>query len=388
MKEIEKQRIEEYHGFDYFSLLPSDIWVDEYIPEYIKLNASSEDEVDLYRKWFVANQIIQQHPRRFVKFSPDRPVKFGKKIKKEVIIDCTLNNCYKRATFYFAPDDVLDVVKNNNNFLKPLISELKDIEKKFNQDNRILGITPVVTDNTERVIDMAGRFFSAEEIAKTLRAETELNVPTIDVKRLISKNASLIKRKQDEYLASGRNLRVATEAGRLEIINNLISAWEEKREDNNGKINKEISSEITKLLEQARKEVKGNEMTLTVDGKIDINVSLNANSNIWKLAPQIGISNLIIGLTASKQGINPAVLMGQLTSSWYKDYNSFGKNIIDSDEVKLPSALINSYDWDALEKKSEQFLDSMKSNDEYTDYEDVTESKAIENKRLELKSKL
>lgn len=65
--------------------------------------------------------------------------------------------------------------------------------------------------------------------------------------------------------------KVATEAGRLEIINDCMTDLQLKYEEfwSKGNVGSALNilKEIRALLEAARKEVKGNEIKLTVDGK-------------------------------------------------------------------------------------------------------------------------
>lgn len=109
------------------------------------------------------------------------------------------------------------------------------------------------------------------------------------------------------------------------------------------------SSEIIKIIEQVRKEVKGDEIRLTVDGKIDITASIQANRTIQDFNQKLPINMFIISLVAAKKGINPMNLMAQLGNSFYSNYNGFNKLAGEDEEMKLPSHFINSYDWNEIE---------------------------------------
>jgi hypothetical protein len=109
------------------------------------------------------------------------------------------------------------------------------------------------------------------------------------------------------------------------------------------------STEIRGIIEQVRKEVKGDEIRLTVDGKIDITASIQANRTIQDFNQKLPINMFIISLVAAKKGINPMNLMAQLGNSFYSNYNGFNKLAGDDEEMKLPSHFINSYDWNEIE---------------------------------------
>lgn len=142
-----------------------------------------------------------------------------------------------------------------------------------------------------------------------------------------------------------------------------------------------ISREIRAILEQARKEVKGNELKLTVDGKIDINATIHGGENISRVMRDIPINSIIIGLVSAKSGIRPEIMINQLASSWYKDFNGFNKNILGQEKIMLPGDLIKQYDWNDLEKKNEQFINEMKPI-EYTEAEIIQEEEGTSKKDL------
>lgn len=97
----------------------------------------------------------------------------------------------------------------------------------------------------------------------------------------------------------------------------------------------------------------------------------------------IPVNSLVVGMVAAKQGMNPVILMSQLSSSYYKDFNGFGSNILDSDDVVLPGELIKSANWDDLREKNKAFLSEMKSKPEY-EYTDFEEQSAAERNREKL----
>ena len=74
---------------------------------------------------------------------------------------------------------------------------------------------------------------------------------------------------------------------------------------------------------------------MTVDGRIDINATLHAETNVMAVMKQMSINALVVGLTAAKVGLNPTVLISQLASSWYAKFNGFNGNLMDGEQVQL-----------------------------------------------------
>ena len=85
----------------------------------------------------------------------------------------------------------------------------------------------------------------------------------------------------------------------------------------------ELSKELRAIIEQIRKEVKGEEIKLTVDGRIDINATIQANQTLHEFLQKLPINMIVIGLTAAKQGLNPASLIASLGNSYYSKFNGF-----------------------------------------------------------------
>lgn len=225
-----------------------------------------------------------------------------------------------------------------------------------------------IVDYTGTILELFGKFYTVNDVAKVMGKEYRIKIPEEELKKFYVDNRDLISRRRAEYILQNKDFRIATETGRLEVLNKLLIDAELKNKAQGGG-NTELANLIIRIIEQARKEVKGNEIKMTVDGRIDINATLHAEGNINSAMAQLSVNALVIGLTAAKAGLNPAVLIGQLANSWYKQFNGFNGNVIDGTTVELPSALIRSYDWGKIETASQKFID------EFTPITDVTEEK-------------
>ena len=148
-----------------------------------------------------------------------------------------------------------------------------------------------------------------------------------------------------KFIDSKKDFFIATETGRLQVLNELLLTWRMK-------FNKEekisYSTEMRKILEQARKECKGEQLFLTVDGKIDINAMIHGQDNVAEALQKLPINMIVIGLVAAKAGINPATIIGQLASSYYKDHNGYNANFLDGKDIQLPGDIIRNTSWDEL----------------------------------------
>lgn len=253
--------------------------------------------------------------------------------------------------------------------------------------NKALGIRSHkprnIVDYTGTILELFGKFYTVQDTAKVMAKEYRIKIPEEELKKFYIENRDIITRRRAEYVLQNKDFRVATETGRLEVLNNMLVEIEIKNKQAGGS-NVDYCNLIIKILEQARKEIKGNELKMTVDGKIDINASLHASENVMSIMKALSVNSIVIGLTAAKAGLNPAVLIGQLAHSWYGKFNGFNGNIMDAEAVQLPSALIRQYDWGHLEEASKRFIDEFEPITEIVEASSEEVVEEAEDRRKEL----
>lgn len=244
-----------------------------------------------------------------------------------------------------------------------------------------------IVDYTGTIMELFGKFYTVTDVHNVLSKEYRIKVPEDELRKFYVEHRDLITKRRAEYVLNSKEFRIATETGRLEVLNRLLVEFEIKNKAAGGS-NLEISNMILRIVEQARKEVKGNELKMTVDGRIDVSATVHAESNVMDVMKHLSINALVIGLTAAKAGLNPAVLIGQLANSWYSQFNGFNGNIMEGKEVRLPSALIRSYDWDIIAKESKAFIGEFTPITDIVDEQDDTAREKGESRREELINRL
>ena len=244
-----------------------------------------------------------------------------------------------------------------------------------------------IVDYTGTIMELFGKFYTVTDVHNVLSKEYRIKVPEDELRKFYVEHRDLITKRRAEYVLNSKEFRIATETGRLEVLNRLLVEFEIKNKAAGGS-NLEISNMILRIVEQARKEVKGNELKMTVDGRIDVSATVHAESNVMDVMKHLSINALVIGLTAAKAGLNPAVLIGQLANSWYSQFNGFNGNIMEGKEVRLPSALIRSYDWDVIAKESKAFIGEFTPITDIVDEQDDTAREKGESCREELINRL
>lgn len=274
--------------------------------------------------------------------------------------------------------DVKKAQRHKEMYVIPLIEEIKRCKEVFNDIYRKEMLSSVTPEIMSYIVKLFGEMNGVDDVQKILKEEKKIKLTQKELQAIFAKKKAEIESKRAVFLASSNQYKVATEAGRLQIINTIIIDLQHRyqkylAEEKEGKA-LIFEREIRNMLEQARKEVKGNELKLTVDGKIDIVATLHGQENVSRVFRTLPINSIIIGLVAAKSGLDPTVLVHQLATSYYKDFNGFNKTILGREKIMLPGDLIRAANWEELEKQNQKFLDEM------TPYE-VQEATYIDDER-------
>lgn len=274
--------------------------------------------------------------------------------------------------------DVKKAQRHKEMYVMPLIEEIKRCKEAFNDIYRKEMLSSVTPEIMSYIVKLFGEMNGVDDVQKILKEEKKIKLTQKELQAIFAKKKAEIESKRAVFLASSNQYKVATEAGRLQIINTIIIDLQHRYQKYLAEEKEEkaliFEREIRNMLEQARKEVKGNELKLTVDGKIDIVATLHGQENVSRVFRTLPINSIIIGLVAAKSGLDPTVLVHQLATSYYKDFNGFNKTILGREKIMLPGDLIRAANWEELEKQNKKFLDEM------TPYE-VQEATYIDDER-------
>jgi len=230
------------------------------------------------------------------------------------------------------------------------------------------------------IVDMFSKYMTVDEVKEKLQAlgyVVEIN----NLFKFFLNNKDVIDKKRIEFIRTAKDHYLATDAGRMETLAMLHSRFIKLFNETyySATPNKEelraISREIRGILEQARKEIKGEEIRMTIDGTIDINASINAARTIQEVSKRIPIHIIPVYLTAAKAGINPNLIITSLVNSFYKDFNGFNK-IKTVGKPITTGELIRNYDWNEITFYQENKKPQIET--ELTEYEEVPFTKKTE----------
>jgi hypothetical protein len=220
-----------------------------------------------------------------------------------------------------------------------------------------------------KILDLFAKHHNVSEVLQIITQQWGYHTDEKTVRKFRVDNEVLINQKKAEYIARNRDFKLATETGRMEEMSELYWTFKQKFE---ATPKPEYLRELRALLDSFRKEVKGDEIKLTIDGRIDINATIHANKSVMELARKIPIHMLVVGLVAARQNIDPTQIMASLASSYYAKLNGFNGNTNKEDQMQIlyPSSIIKQYDWGEIQRiadVNDEGLKQLSQGLEYTD---------------------
>jgi len=339
------------------------------LPDY--LEGQSDHVKHVWKKWYVLSEKIDNYPERYYTIS-------NQVTGAVKVIDCKASvGCARKwARSFNAPEsDIAELVRICTD-LQRLKVDKATLNKEWSKEvyGKRRGEKTILDVRYAEVIELYSKFYTSDEILKIITEKWGLAIKYEVVKKFFIDNKDKIERKRAEYVLNSKESRFATDAGRMETLSKL--AWEmEMKFEKNKSI--EVSKELRSIIEQIRKEVKGDEIKLTIDGKIDIAATIQANQTIHEALQKLPINMIVIGLTAAKQGLNPSSLIGSLANSYYARFNGFNK-LGDKGEIQLPGQYIKTYNWEEIRTRNEQQTVDVETIEVYE--EDMKEQEKVEAK--------
>lgn len=215
--------------------------------------------------------------------------------------------------------------------------------------NGVLFKGDIIQGRKGQLIEEFGKYRTIDQVYKMIREEWGLSVNLNKLRDFFEENLAEIKNRRARFLTESKEFYLTTETGRVESLSYLfeevMKLFKETKQV-------KYSAEVRSIIEQVRKEIKGEEIRLTVDGKIDISASIQANRTIQELNRIIPINLFVVSLVAAKKGIEPTSIMAQLSHSFYSKWNGFAPSAEDGERIVLPSEFVQGYDWAEIERKN------------------------------------
>lgn len=331
---------------------------------------------DDYNNYLIYKDKWQNHIQRYYKYKnfkvdlallPDR-------VKSELDL---ISNLSKQER------EKLLKINNEINFL---IKTSILYKKRAFGDNRVLltesgFVTDELSGVSPIIIDLAGRFYKAEEIHRCLCEDFEVTSITINqVKNVIKDNITKIKNLQEEYQKDYSDVRLAYKRSRLEELQQMYT--NRKSTYNKNGFNREDEKALLTLLESIKKEIQGD---LVVNANVNLQIEEKSNFFIeQEMLKTLNISMFVLARICGKMNVNPNLILSRLAHSRYAQFSGYAQSGLSStaetDPIDYTSNI--TYNWGQIENQNEDFN---KKNEELAKLEFVDKDRVLTLKEKLLK---
>ena len=242
------------------------------------------------------------------------------------------------------------------------------------------------------ILELYAQHYNSEDIHKKLIEESGMSISFSSIRKFYLKHKVEIEKLRFDYEKDVNFIGISRKRSRLEILDYMLRKTKQDYDKSNGQRMIPFSREMSRILEQARKEVEGEQLYLNIDGSINITSTIESAKSVEKLYADINFMNLLISRVAARMRINPLLLQYQLTNSWYAKFTGIKRNDSLMDEIpNYPSKII--LNWGDIQEKADKYeekINDMKQKfDDEVEFVPIDEDKdKAEKLRIALKSKL
>lgn len=301
---------------------------------------------------------------------------------KEVNLLCMRHHLNK-FTNHLPDQEQKRIVIKYNRFskLKPYIGHLKRYLNKQNIDinQNLLDVKKA------EILELFGAYYNIEEIHKKLIEDTGVPIELATLRKFHSRYRLEIEKLQLDYDKNIGTIGITKKRSRLEQIDYMIRVCKQDMDSVSGKSRLPFIATQIKLLEQARKEVEGNQLFLNIDGTININATVESTRSIESLYADLNFNQLIIAMMAKQQGVNPLLIHYKMLNSYYAKHTGFNQQSFDmNEEIQYPSKLITGWD-EVRDKVKQKEIETKTLNEKFDKY---IEDYFVEDDKSTLKAEL
>lgn len=201
----------------------------------------------------------------------------------------------------------------------------------------------------EKVLEWYGCLHSDSEILEKLALDGLPIGPQI-LKKFKSKFRNQIEKLQSDYEKDWHTIGITRKRARLDQLSYMFNKVNKEFNATRGAQQLPFSKELREILTHVKREIEGDNVHLTIDGKIDINTTIQMSQSVEELYSNINFISLLIGRVAARTKINPMLLHYYLFNGWYSRFSGVIKNqkMFDENPVYPSSIVMN---WDTLREK-------------------------------------
>jgi hypothetical protein len=185
----------------------------ENAPEVIQ--TASKELKDAFVALEMAERALSESPKRFFVFEGSQGEEFTADLKSYSAKGFVVRHGGTKAAAEKAQ-------RQKEIHIIPLIEDIRAKKAVFNDIYRKEMLSSVTPDILSYIVKLFGEMNGVEDVQKILKQEKKINLTQKELLSIFARKKAEIESKRAVFLASSNQYKVATEAGRLQIINSII----------------------------------------------------------------------------------------------------------------------------------------------------------------------
>jgi len=285
------------------------------------------------------------------------------------------------------PKDEKDIFSQKDREIRSLTGKLNVLRNKVYGTTSFKDGEALFDEYATDILEMLGKGWNAQEVhAELLRKSVDIPYQTILT--FHNKNREKVTALRNEFNEGINDVSLSNKRSRLERLNYLYyEILQDFEKSTTPALKASLSRELRGIIEQAKKEVEGEELKLKVDGSIDVNATMIAaidhSRNIYGLT----IMQMIIARVAARLKLPSQYLIDRLAHSYYAKYNGYRTN----DDLKTKPIYPTSIQYDILSEemqgKNAEWEQGQKKLELYEDI-DIQHTETVDIEREAIKKRL
>jgi hypothetical protein len=289
-----------------------------------------------YLDWWKTNKFLSENPERYLIIHNQDG--------EEVRVDMYGSIYNIRKYIEHLPKKEKEVLEQKNRLWKTLQTKRGFLMKRWSP---VAGKDSPFNFRKTELLQLFGSLHSLEEVYGIMRDQMGTPVSMTQLKNFYQRNYEKIERMRMEYESHMTDdIPLTKKRSRLDKLSYLFHLWFKRFKD---LPTVEKSREIRAVLADIRKEVEGERLILDITGKIDIDLTVQANQSLRSTLAQIPLNSMIVGLVAARAGIDPGKIMHKLNKSYYSRFSGYSKEGVSPEETIDVRDMI--YNWDEIRQK-------------------------------------
>lgn len=336
------------------------------VPDYVI--EKGENAKKAYIEWIKLDEKIHEHPKRFIQVPhPDDP-------SEMVEIDCIQALSAIRKKIRHLPKKERDKIEAIWKELQSLKAKKGGLKKQWDNIMYKGKMTTLFDYKKSELLQLFGSYKTNSEVYEIIKKDWGYHTTMNKLNEFKMANKERIAELRREWTENCGDFDLAHKRGRLEVLAYIANTQiDEYKESGHKPI---YAKQAQSAIEQIKKEVEGEEITLNVKGHVDIRKTLIVNQSIDEVTKRVNFNGFIVAIVSAQRGLNSIKFMNRLANNYYSSYTGFNKKDNNEKEIQYPSKLI--YNWNEIELKHKQ--GELKQDIQDVEYEEINEDDKLRQK--------